>query len=169
MAPNPLDKFTFLTRGGIIQRFQVGDKNIVLNLPRAESYGKVDFPYLGQTIGRVANRVSGAKIDNLNGRSYSLPANDGEVTLHGGDHGFGEKTFQGPTAVTRHGCDAILFNYTSQDGEEGFPGTVEMSLWYIAQSPDSGKTDETILDLEFEAKLVDDNVDETAVSLTNHR
>ncbi|KAI7522608.1 hypothetical protein KC331_g19149, partial [Hortaea werneckii] len=100
------DAFTLLPQGGIIQEFRVGGKNIVLGFPQAETYKKA-HPYFGETIGRLANRVSGAKF-NLNGKTYSLPANNGPNSLHGGNEGWGKKTFEGPTPTTRNGKEAVL-------------------------------------------------------------
>lgn len=161
------DAFTFLPQGGIIQEFRVAGHNIVVGFPTAAPY-KGKTPYFGENIGRYANRISGAKINNLNGKSYELTANNGPNTLHGGVQGWGKKDFEGPTPVNRDGREAVKFRYLSKDGEEGFPGTVEMKLWYKAYvEKDEGK-DKTTLEIEYEAALVGDEVEETAVSLTNH-
>lgn len=163
------DAFTFLPQGGIIQEFRIGGHNIVLGFPSAASYQDKVSPFFGENIGRYANRISGAKINNLNGKSYDLAANDGPNTLHGGAEGWGKKTFEGPTPVNRDGRESVSFTYVSKDGEEGFPGTVEMKLWYTPfVEKDDGK-DKTSLVVEYEAKLVGDEVEETVVSLTNHR
>lgn len=163
------DAFTFLPQGGIIQEFRVGGHNIVLGFPTAAPYKTKDSPFFGENIGRYANRISGAKINNLNGKSYELAVNNGPNTLHGGAQGWGKKDFEGPTPVNRDGREAVMFRYLSKDGEEGFPGTVEMKLWYKAYvEKDEGK-DKTTLEIEYEAELVGDEVEETAVSLTNHR
>src|ERR1700753_1303733 len=95
----------FLALGAIIHEFKVGDLNIVQNFPTAELYEKYNEPYFGETIGRVANRISGAKINKLNGRSYELPANNGPNCLHGGLSGWGKKIWQGPKGVRRRGAD----------------------------------------------------------------
>lgn len=163
------DAFTFLPQGGIIQEFRVGGRNIVLGFPSAASYKSSSSPYFGENIGRYANRISGAKINNLNGKSYDLTANNGPNALHGGVQGWGKKDFTGPVAVSREGKDAIMFKYISQDGEEGFPGTVEMRLYYTASVESDEGRDKTCLEIEYEAELIGDEVDETAISLTNHR
>lgn len=163
------DAFTFLPQGGIIQEFRIGGHNIVLGFPSAASYKGKESPFFGENIGRYANRISGAKINKLNGKSYDLVANNGPNTLHGGGQGWGKKDFEGPTPVNRDGHEAVLFKYVSKDGEEGFPGTVEMKLWYSAFVDEDEGKDKTTLVVEYEAKLVGDEVEETAVSLTNHR
>lgn len=163
------DSFTFLPQGGIIQEFKVGGRNIVLGFPSAASYKSKSSPYFGETIGRVANRVSGAKINNLNGKSYNLVANNGPNTLHGGPEGWGKKEFEGPTPVEKTGRQAVHFKYLSSDGDEGYPGTVEMRLWYYPELRQDNGIEKTSLELEYEVELVGDEVDETAVALTNHR
>ena len=163
------DSFTFLPQGAIIQEFKVGGQNIVLGFPSAASYKTKQNPFFGETIGRLANRIGGAKINNLNGKSYSLTANNGPNTLHGGVEGWGKRDFEGPTPVTRKGRDAVMFKYLSKDGEEGFPGTVELKLWYYAGVDKDGDMEKTNLEIEYEVELVGDEVEETAVGLANHR
>lgn len=163
------DSFTFLQQGAIIQEFKVGGRNIVLGFPSAASYKNVAHQHFGETIGRVANRISGAQIDGLNGRSYNLTANSGENTLHGGGEGWGKKMFDGPTPVQRNSRDAVMFKYLSADGEEGFPGTVELRLFYYPAVEFDDGIEKTSLEIEYEAELVSDDVYETVVSLANHR
>ena len=163
------DSFIFFPQGGIIQEFRVGGRNIVLGFPSAASYKTKSSPFFGETIGRVANRISGAKINNLNGKSYNLTANNGPNTLHGGVEGWGKKDFEGPTPVERDGRQAVMFKYLSKDGEEGFPGTVELRLWYYPWVQQDDGVEKTSLEIEYEVELVGDEVDETAVGLANHR
>ena len=77
--------FTFLPLGAIIKEFKVNGINIVQGFDNAEQYKKYNGPFFGETIGRIANRVSGAKINDLNGKSYQLPVNNGPNSLHGGE------------------------------------------------------------------------------------
>lgn len=161
--------FEFLPQGGIIKEFRVGGRNIVLGFPSAESYRSKSSPFFGETIGRVANRVSGAKINNLNGKSYKLNANNGPNSLHGGPEGWGKKDFDGPKPVSRNGREAVQFTYVSKDGEEGYPGTVELRLWYIAGTDKDEGVDKTSLEIEYEVELIGDEAEETAVAVTNHR
>jgi len=163
------DAFTFLQQGGIIQEFKVGGKNIVLGFPSEESYKTKHSPFFGETIGRVANRISGAKINNLNGKSYSLTANNGPNSLHGGAEGWGKRDFGGPTPVSRNGKEALLYTYLSKDGEEGYPGTVDLRLWYVGSVEKHEGVDKISLEIEYEVELIGDEVEETAVGVTNHR
>jgi aldose 1-epimerase len=170
MASPPASSFTFLPLGAIIQEFRVGELNIVQGFPTADLY-KYNEPYFGETIGRVANRISGAKINNLNGKSYSLAKNNGPNSLHGGNIGWGKHTFEGPTAVNRHGKESIQFKYRSANGEEGYPGTVELNVWYTPSTERHGDATMAILEAEYEAELVgdEDDIEETAIAVTNHR
>jgi aldose 1-epimerase len=163
------DSFTFLPQGAIIQEFKVGGRNIAQGFPSAASYKSEHSPFFGETIGRVANRVSGAKIDSLNGKSYALAANNGPNSLHGGVAGWGKRDFEGPIPVQRNGREAVLFKYLSKDGEEGYPGTVELRTWYIAGLVKDEGVEKTSLEIEYEVELVGDEVEETAVAVTNHR
>ena len=101
----------------------------------------------------------------MNGKSHQLSINNGPNSLHGGDAGWGKREFEGPQEVERHGKQATLFKYLSKDGEEGYPGTVEVRVWYV-QEKEQGQE---VLRIEYEAELVGDEVAETAVNITNHR
>ncbi|KAJ5937443.1 hypothetical protein N7454_004743 [Penicillium verhagenii] len=156
--------FTFLPLGAIIQEFRVGGKNIVLGFPTQEHYIKHNSPHFGATIGRVANRIKDGLINNLNGRDYQLVLNNGPNALHGGEKGWGKRIFDGPHTVHRNGHDALLFKYHCADAEEGYPGTVEVRVWYTASKED----EKTVLTAEYEVEFVGDECEETVVNITNH-
>jgi len=160
--------FTFLPLGAIIQKFVVNGKNIVQGFPTAELYKQHNAPFFGETIGRIANRVSKAKINNLNGKSYQLAVNNGPNSLHGGDLGWGKREFEGPIIVDRNGKEATLFKYVSKDGEEGYPGTVEVRVWYVQAKEEVDGAQQEVLYIEYEAELIGDEVEETAINMTNH-
>lgn len=161
--------FDFLPLGAILQAFRVNGKNIVLGFDTLEQYEKHNDFYFGETIGRIANRVSGAKIKNLNGQSYELIANNGPNALHGGPTGLGKRRFS-ESLVKRNGKAAHLFTYTSKDGEEGYPGMIDIRVWYTPSSKVENGLQKTCLEIEYEVNLRDDdkNTQETAISLTNH-
>lgn len=161
--------FTFLPQGAIIQEFRVAGHNIVQSFPNAQLYKTHNAPYFGETIGRTTNRIKNAKIDNLNGRSYTLSKNNGPNSLHGGSSGWGKKDFEGPSPVTRNGKEGVTFKYTSKDGEEGYPGTVELRVWYTAGKEEADGLTRTLLDIEYEVEMVGDECDETVIGVTNHR
>ncbi|KAG5930271.1 hypothetical protein E4U42_002483 [Claviceps africana] len=169
--------FSFLPLGAIIQSIRIKDTNIVLGFPTQEHYARYNTPYFGETIGRVANRIKGAKLDAVGGRSYSLVANDGPNTLHGGSVGWGKRVWNGPSPVgirqipgveNLRGGESVEFTLTSEDGDEGFPGTVEARVTYTTGTQTKGDGKEVlVLGIEYEAKLVA-GADETPINMTNH-
>lgn len=161
----PNSSFSFLSQGAIIQEIAVNGHNLVLSFPSPEPYRTA--PYFGETIGRVANRIGDGLIKDLNGRSYQLTTNQADQNhLHGGTIGWGHRTFSDPRRVTKHGKDAILLTYVSPDGEEGYPGTVELRVWYLPYENNAGQT---VLEVEYEVELIGSECEETAVNVTNHR
>ena len=164
-ADHAASAFTFISRGAIIQEFKVAGRNIVQNFPEASLYNTYNAPHFGETIGRTTNRVKDAKISNLNGKTYTLNANNGSNSLHGGPTGWGKRDWQGPKPVNRNGKEGVEFKYLSKDGEEGYPGAVECTCWYTAWTED-GKT---VLEIEYQVDLVGDECEETVVGVTNHR
>ncbi|KUF88797.1 hypothetical protein AM588_10001964 [Phytophthora nicotianae] len=159
----------FLSQGATINEFVVGGRNLVLGFPTPELYVKYCGPHFGETVGRVANRISGAKVE-LNGKSYDLIANDGVNTLHGGNT-WGLKDFEGPTVVKNHeGKDAVQYKLVSPDGDSGFPGTVELTVTYTQTTSKTENGKELVeLEVEYEVELVGPgDVKETAINITNH-
>jgi aldose 1-epimerase len=171
--------FSFLPLGAIIQSFIVGKTNLVQGFPKQEQYVSHNAPYFGETIGRVANRISDGKIDSLNGKSYSLAQNNGPNSLHGGLEGWGKKIWKGPAPVgirkidglegQLEGGESVKFTLRSDDGDQGYPGTVDVSVVYTAgtQKSESGK-EVKVLGIEYQVELVADEVEETVVNVTNH-
>jgi aldose 1-epimerase len=170
--------FQFLPLGAIIQSFIVGGKNIVQGFPTQALYVTHNGPFFGETIGRVANRIKNGKIDNLNGKSYSLAQNNGVNALHGGNVGWGKRIWNGPIPVglrtipgveNLQGGESVKFTLRSEDKDEGYPGTVDVSVLYTAGTQKSADGKEiVVLGIEYEAKLIGDEVDETVINLTNH-
>lgn len=168
--------FTFLPMGAIIQTFIVNGVNIVQGFPTQEDYAKYNAPYFGETIGRVANRISNAKINDLNGQSYILLANNGPNSLHGGKVGWGKRIWDGPKPVGLReipgveglkGGESVEFKLVSEDGDEGFPGTVEVKIVYTTGTQDVNGKEAIVLGMEYEANLVG-GADETVINMTNH-
>jgi hypothetical protein len=162
---------SFLPLGAIVQSFFVGGINIVQGFPRQDDYLTTSNPpYFGETIGRCANRISGAKIERLNNRSYELAANNGPNSLHGGNSGWGKKIWNGPLLTTRNGKTVLQYNYTSVDGEENYPGTVHCTVWYTEETQVDDVGEHVVLNIEYEAELdPSSQVEDTIVNLTNHR
>jgi aldose 1-epimerase len=171
--------FEFLPLGAIIQSFLVGKINIVQGFPTQALYQSHNTPYFGETIGRVANRIKRGEIKSLNGKSYSLATNNGPNALHGGVAGWGKKIWNGPKPIGLRsipgleggkfeGGESVKFTLRSEDGDEGYPGTVEASVIYTTgtQTTQDGK-EVRVLGIEYEAELVG-GAEETVISMTNH-
>ncbi|XP_052176719.1 uncharacterized protein LOC127791029 [Diospyros lotus] len=101
--------------------------DIVLGFETIDGY-KNDTTYFGATVGRVANRIGGAQF-TLNGVHYRLLPNDHvKNMLHGGPKGFSEVIW---TVQSYRQDSHITFTYHSHDGEDGFPGDLEVSVTYV--------------------------------------
>ncbi|PIA62587.1 hypothetical protein AQUCO_00200534v1 [Aquilegia coerulea] len=108
-------------RGATIASVIVPDKNgkladVVLGFDSVEEYAN-NTQYFGAIVGRVANRISGAKF-TLNGVTYKLIANEGNNTLHGGPKGFGDVVWGVSKYVKKARDPYITFVYRSFDGEQ---------------------------------------------------
>lgn len=121
-----------ITYGGTITSLRTPDRSgalddIVLGFDGIESY-LTQSPYFGCLIGRYGNRIGKAKF-SLDGKPYTLAANNGPNHLHGGVKGWDKviwagEPFQNATSV------GVVLTYTSKDGEEGYPGTVKATVTY---------------------------------------
>ncbi len=97
--------------------------NVVLGFDTPEEYR--DNPrYIGAIVGRCANRISNARF-TIDGKTYQLAANAGSDHLHGGREGFDKRVWRAAC-----GAAAIELSYTSRDGEEGYPGTLDVRVTY---------------------------------------
>ncbi len=85
-------------------------------------------PAAASIMGRVANRISGAKF-TLDGKEYVLADNAGGNSIHGGKVGYDKKVWTAEVPDSPDG-PAVKLTYVSKDGEEGFPGTLTSSLTY---------------------------------------
>lgn len=88
--------------------------------------------YFGASVGRFGNRIAHGRF-TLDGKDYTLATNDhpGDIPchLHGGLKGFDKVLWQG-TPVRKEGARGVAFTYTSKDGEEGYPGTLQAKVTY---------------------------------------
>lgn len=120
--------------GGIITSLTAPDRNgqfadVVLGYDSLPPYLPHNgFPYFGCIVGRYANRIGGAKF-SLDGKSYSLAPNNGVNTLHGGIRGFDKALWHVTPTVSDSSADLVL-RHESPDGEEGFPGTLNVTVTY---------------------------------------
>ncbi|MGC8641389.1 MAG: aldose epimerase family protein [Isosphaeraceae bacterium] len=148
-----------MTYGAIITEIDAPDKNgklddVVLGFDTLEGYlGK--HPYFGATVGRVANRIAKGKF-TLSGREYSLALNDGPNTLHGGLKGFDKVIWKAEEVQSPDG-PSVKMTYHSKDGEEGYPGNLDVSVQFTV-------TDKSELKIEYTATT--DKA--TPINLSNH-
>jgi aldose 1-epimerase len=118
--------------GAIITSLRTPDRggafgDIVYGYDSLGAYVK-DSSYFGAVVGRFANRIAHARFA-LGGRTYSLAANDGANALHGGRRGFNKVLWRG-MSFRRGDTVGVVFRYTSPDGEEGYPGTLQATVSY---------------------------------------
>jgi aldose 1-epimerase len=115
-----------------------------------------DKAYIGTTVGRYANRIAGGEFV-LDGTTYHIPKNNGPNALHGGIRGFNKKVWMGVDRSTPT-AQVVEFSYTSPDGEEGFPGTLKVTVTYTVPA------DKNEVRIDYSATTEKD----TVVNLTNH-
>jgi aldose 1-epimerase len=149
--------------GGIVVRLLAPDRaghfaDVTLGFDQLGDYLTRSATF-GAIVGRVANRISGAKF-SIDGQSYSITPNSGSpeapATIHGGRHGF-DKVLWTATPLTDEGQPALHLHYTSADGEEGFPGKVEVEVLYTVTADNSLRIDYTATTTR-----------PTPINLTNH-
>lgn len=149
--------------GGIVVNLLVPDRagefaDVSLGFNQAAQY-REQSPYFGALIGRYGNRIAGGRF-TLDGESYSLATNDrpgGQAcSLHGGLVGFDKVVWQARPMIV-DGNPTLVLDYTSKDGEEGYPGNLSVQVTYTVTA-DNG------LCIDYQATT--DKA--TPVSLTNH-
>lgn len=147
---------SILTYGGIITSVRVPDRkgnmaNVALACTSLADYETIS-PFFGAITGRYANRIAKGKF-TLDGKTYSLPINDGPNALHGGLKGFDKRVWTAEEVST----SSLKLTYTSPDGEEGYPGTLKASVTYTL-------SDDNELQIDYAAETDAP----TVVNLTNH-
>lgn len=134
---------------------RIGNSNdVVLGYRTLEEYVR-NSRYLGCIVGRHANRLANGRF-SLNGAEYQLATNNGPNHLHGGIKGFDKKLWTA-AVITGNGDDELQLNYTSEDGEEGYPGELNVKVNYSLSNTNELRVD----------YLATTNRD-TIVNLTNH-
>jgi aldose 1-epimerase len=121
-----------LTYGGIITSLRVPDRvgrfeDVVLGLETIQAY-QTKSRYFGAIVGRYANRIAKGRF-TLDGRTYQLATNNGPNHLHGGIKGF-DKVMWDAEAFERDGNVGVVFTHTSPDGDQGYPGTLQVRVTY---------------------------------------
>ena len=151
---NDFIKATVLNLGGIIHKLEVDGVDVVC------AYGNVEdilsgSGYHGALIGRYGNRIKDGKF-TLNGKEYLLEKNERGVThLHGGKVGFNHRLFS-VTRIVEKDCEKLVLSLFSPDGEEGYPGNLDVSVTYKI----SGK--------DFSIHYTGESDADTVLNMTNH-
>ncbi len=112
--------------------------------------------YLGATVGRFANRISGARFE-LGGKRYDLFANNGDCSLHGGQYGFDRKLYDYVIDEEPDEAVSVTFWGFSQNGDEGYPGNLAFTVRYSLEG-------ESGFRIDYSAQSDRD----TPLGLTNH-
>ena len=147
-----------LDMGGILSQIHVPDKegrltDVVGGYDNLDYYANASG-YQGALIGRFGNRIAKGKF-TLDGKEYTLFTNNGENHLHGGKEGFNKKIWD---VVEKDGdAPALELTYTSPDGEEGYPGTLNVRVTYTLSTDNA-------LSIHYEATTDK----KTVLNLTNH-
>jgi aldose 1-epimerase len=166
----PVKLFTLTNRKGtivkvtnyglIITDIQTADRqgklgHVVLGFDNLDQYVK-GHPFFGAIAGRVANRIAKGKF-TLDGKEYTLAVNNGPNHLHGGRKGFDKVVWEAKPRLAGDHEQAIDFHYLSKDGEEGYPGNLDVTVTYTF-------TDNDEIRIDYRAKTDKS----TPVNLTNH-
>lgn len=143
--------------GGRLVSLLVPDKNgkltdVVVGFKTVKEYEQPTDAYFGATIGRVGNRIAKAKF-SLDGKEYTLLANNGPNALHGGKKGFHAVVWD----ATQLNDSTLELKYVSKDMEEGYPGNLSVKVTYSLTADNGFKC-------EYEATTDK----KTVVNLTNH-
>ncbi len=127
---------------------------VLLGYSTLEGYLNSKYCF-GAIVGRFANRIGKAKFE-LNGTKYSLDKNDGPNTLHGGFDGYDKMLWKGKKVCTENAA-GVCFKRISPDGEQGFPGNVEIEVQYMLDENNN---------LTCSYRAVTDRA--TPINITNH-
>ncbi|MDX1384491.1 MAG: aldose epimerase family protein, partial [Thermoanaerobaculia bacterium] len=125
--------------GAILVALEVPDRDgrladVVLGFDTVDDYATRNDPHLGSTVGRYANRIALGRF-SLDGREYELATNNGRHHLHGGVRGFDRVAWRGEALETAAG-PAVRLTYRSVDGEEGYPGNLDVTVIYTLTHAD---------------------------------
>ena len=148
-----------ITYGGTVVSLKVPDKSgnlgdVVLGYDSLDQYESAEG-YLGALIGRYGNRIAKGTF-SLDGKEYKLAVNNGVNHLHGGLKGFDKVVWTANSSIQADGLHLQL-TYLSRDGEEGYPGNLNVKVEYIL-------TDSNELKIVYSATTDKP----TIINLTNH-
>jgi aldose 1-epimerase len=150
-------QLSIINYGGTITKLTAPDKagkfgDVVLGYESLDGYLQKANPYFGALIGRYGNRIAHGKF-TLDGKTYTLATNNNGNSLHGGNKGFDKVVW----TAEKQGDNSLKLTYHSKDGEEGYPGNLDVTVVYTLTADNSVKIDYT---------ATTDKA--TPVNLTNH-
>jgi aldose 1-epimerase len=163
-----ITKYTLINAGGmqvaiinyggtitdIVTADKAGNKgNVVLGFDSLSGYLQKGNPYFGSLVGRYGNRIANGKF-TLDGKEYTLAGNNNGNSLHGGNKGYDKVVWK---AEKLPGDSSLQLTYLSKDGEEGYPGNLNITVVYTLGADNGLKIDYT---------ATTDKA--TPVNLTNH-
>jgi aldose 1-epimerase len=136
-------KVGILNYGGTITKIITPDKNkqmgdVVLGYESLEGFTQKGNPYFNALIGRYGNRIAGGKF-TLDGKTYTLATNNNGNSLHGGNKGFDKVVW----TAEKVGDSSLKLSYLSKDGEEGYPGNLNVNVVYTLTSGNALRIDYT--------------------------
>jgi aldose 1-epimerase len=129
-------RINIINYGAIVRNIFIPDKNsklsdVVLGYDTLQGYVN-DKVYLGAIVGRYGNRIANGKF-TIDGKIYQLVKNNGENHLHGGPKGFYKVLWDAEPEIS-DSEESLKLTYVSPDGEEGYPGTVVLTVTYTLNS-----------------------------------
>ena len=111
-------------------------RDVVWGYDSIDAYLRTADKYCGPVVGRFGNRIGKGRF-TLDGKEYQLTINNGENHLHGGPGGFECRVWDARETTTPEGNPAVAMSYRSADGEEGYPGNLDITVTY-SLTPDNG-------------------------------
>ena len=132
--------FRVMSYGATLTSIRTPDRSgsvddVLLGFDDLEPYGdtglQANWPYLGATVGRYANRIAEGRF-TIDDRVVQLDRNEGANQNHGGPQGFDRKHW---AMEALPGTEGVRLRYTSQSGEEGFPGTLDVEADFLLGAP----------------------------------
>ena len=148
-----------ITYGAIVVSLKTPDRfgrldDVVLGFDTFDDY-LTRSRFFGAVAGRYANRIGNARF-TLDGKTYELAANNGRNALHGGRRGFDKVVWKGER-IDRGGDVGVALSYVSADGDEGYPGRLNVTVTYTLTPRD---------ELTVDYRATTDKA--TPINLTNH-
>lgn len=117
-----------------------GFRGVVWGFEKIGDYIASPDNYCGPIVGRYGNRIGKGRF-TLDGREYRLTINNGENHLHGGSGGFECRVWEAKEFTSPEGDPALALSYRSPDGEEGYPGNLDITVTYTLTRSNELKID----------------------------